>query len=217
MKLKINIPESLGDITLGQYKTYEKILETNKDIDNAERFLNLKMLEIFCGISYKEATLLKLIDYDYLVKHLYKVLSETPSLVLRFTMGDSEFGFINDLEEMTFGEYIDLDSNIHDIKNIHKAMAVLYRPIKYKQGDKYVIDEYKGDLFHEAMLNMPMSAVVSSNVFFYNLGIDLSNVMMNSLDKEKLTPQQLQDLERSGGGISLFTPFVTEILQNSKM
>lgn len=217
MKLKINVPESLADITLGQYKKYESILEANKDIENAERFLNLKMLEIFCNISYKEATSLKLIDYDYLVKHLHSVLSETPDLVIRFTMGDSEFGFVNDLEEMTFGEYIDLDTNIHDIKNIHKAMAVLYRPIKYKQGDKYVIDEYKGDLFHEAMFNMPMSAVVSSNVFFYNLGIDLSNVMMNSLDKENLTPQQLQDLEKSGGGINLYTHFATEILQNSKM
>ena len=166
MAIKIKIPTSLADITLGQYKRYEKILDTNKNDEISERFVNLKMLEIFCNITYQEATALKLIDYDYLIKQIHNTLKEQPPLVLRFKMGDTEFGFIPDLEEMTFGEYIDLDTNIHDITNIEKAMAVLYRPIKYKKGKKYVIDQYKGDLFHDAMLNMPMSAVVSSIVFF---------------------------------------------------
>jgi hypothetical protein len=217
MAIKIKIPTSLADITLGQYKRYEKILDTNKNDEISERFVNLKMLEIFCNITYQEATALKLIDYDYLIKQIHNTLKEQPPLVLRFKMGDTEFGFIPDLEEMTFGEYIDLDTNIHDITNIEKAMAVLYRPIKYKKGKKYVIDQYKGDLFHDAMLNMPMSAVVSSIVFFYNLGIELSSVMMKSLDKEDLTPQQLQDLEINGVGTNLYMPFVTEILQKSKM
>ena len=217
MGIKIKIPTSLADITLGQYKQYEKIIETNKDDDISERFVNLKMLEIFCGITYQQATALKLIDYDYIVNQLHDVLKQQPQLVMRFTMGDSEFGFIPDLEEMTFGEYIDLDTYINDAKNIEKAMAVLYRPITYKQGEKYIIDKYKGDLFHDAMLNMPMDAVVSSIVFFYNLGIELSNVMMTSLEQGDLTPQQLKDLEKSGGGISLYTPFATEILQNSRI
>jgi hypothetical protein len=217
MGIKIKIPTSLADITLGQYKQYEKIIETNKDDDISERFVNLKMLEIFCNITYQQATALKLIDYDYIVNQLHDVLKQQPQLVMRFTMGDSEFGFIPDLEEMTFGEYIDLDTYINDAKNIEKAMAVLYRPITYKQGEKYVIDKYKGDLFHDAMLNMLIDAVVSSIVFFYNLGIELSNVMMTSLEQGDLTPQQLKDLEKSGGGISLYTPFATEILQNSRI
>tara|TARA_R100001163_G_scaffold11614_4_gene10607 strand:- start:2481 stop:3134 length:654 start_codon:yes stop_codon:yes gene_type:complete len=217
MKLKLSVPDSLADITLRQYKAYEKVLETNKDIENADRFINLKMLEIFCNISYKEATSIRVSDYNELVIHLHNVLKQQPKLVLRFKMGDSEFGFIPDLEEITFGEYIDLDTNIHDISNIHKAMAVLYRPIKQKQGKKYIIHEYKGDLFHEAMLDMPMDAVVSSNVFFYNLGIDLSNVMMNSFNKNNLSEQALLDLERSGVGSNLFMPFVTETSQDLRL
>jgi hypothetical protein len=67
------------------------------------------------------------------------------------------------------------------------------------------------------MLDMPMDAVVSSNVFFYNLGIDLSNVMMNSLNKDNLSEQALLDLERSGVGINLFMPFVKETSQNLKL
>jgi hypothetical protein len=35
-----------------------------------------------------------------------------------------EFGMIPELDKMTFGEYIDLESYITDWDNMHKAMAV---------------------------------------------------------------------------------------------
>ncbi len=217
MRIKVKIPTSLADITLKQYKEFNKIIETNKDDDNSDHFVSIKMLEIFCGLEYKVATSLPVKDYESIISQLNKVLALQPNLVLTFKMGDSEFGFINNLEDITFGEYIDLDTNLHDITNIHKAMAVLYRPIIQKRKDQYLIDEYKGDFLHEAMLNMPMDAVVSSNVFFYNLGIDLSNVMMNCLEEEELTEQQRQILAQNGVGTSLFMPYAKATLQNLKM
>lgn len=203
MEIKISVPTTLSDITLEQYKRYEKIIVANEKAENSERFVNLKMLEIFCEISYEQAAAMKLVDYQRIVEQIYHVLQETPKLVTRFRMGDSDFGFVPNLEEITFGEYIDLDNYIHDMSQVEKAMAVLYRPIKQKFKDKYIIDEYKGDLFHDAMLNMPMDAVVSSILFFYNLGIDLSNVMMNSLEGRKAAQQaELQGLAKSGVGIN---------------
>ena len=44
MRVSINIPDSLAEITLDQYIQFNKIVETNKDDPNAERFLQLKML-----------------------------------------------------------------------------------------------------------------------------------------------------------------------------
>lgn len=217
MELEINVPTSLADITLRQYKEYEKVLDTNEGDTNAEHFLNLKMLEIFCGVPLEVVQKMKAVHYEEIVMQLYKVLSQKPELVREFAMGDTFFGFIPNLEDMTFGEYIDLDTYIGDRHNTEKAMAVLYRPITMQKGDKYVIDEYKGDLFHEAMLDMPMDAVVSSILFFYNLGIDLSSVMMNYLqDKEK---QQLQEqvLDKSGVGINQFTHSLKEILDDLKI
>ena len=203
MEIKISVPTTLSDITLEQYKRYEKIIVANEKAENSERFVNLKMLEIFCEISYEQAAAMKLVDYQRIVEQIYHVLQETPKLVTRFRMGDSDFGFVPNLEEITFGEYIDLDNYIHDMSQVEKAMAVLYRPIKQKFKDKYIIDEYKGDLFHDAMLNMPMDAVVSSILFFYNLGIDLSNVMMNSLEGKQAAQQaELQGLAKSGVGIN---------------
>lgn len=217
MRIRVKIPTSLADITLKQYKEFDKIIETNKGDENSDHFISIKMLEIFCGLEYKVATALPIKEYEAIITQLNSVLGQKPELVLTFKMGDSEFGFINNLEDITFGEYIDLDNNLHDIKNIHKAMAVLYRPIIQKRKDKYLIDEYKGDFLHEAMLNMPMDAVISSNVFFYNLGIDLSNVMMNCLEGEELTEHQRQILAQNGVGTNLFTPYATETLQNLKM
>lgn len=217
MKLEITVPSSLDDITLRQYKEYEKVLDTNKEDVNAEHFLNLKMLEIFCGVPLEVVNKMKAVHYEEIVTQLYDVLTERPELVRTFKMGDSTFGFIPNLEEMSFGEYIDLDTHIGDMKNIEKAMAVLYRPIVTKIKDKYIIDEYKGDLFHEAMLNMPMSAVISSIIFFYNLGIDLSSVMMNSLQPHQQKELQQKGLLPSGGGINHYTHSLKEILEDLKI
>lgn len=217
MKLEITVPSSLDDITLRQYKEYERVLDTNKEDVNAEHFLNLKMLEIFCGVPLEVVNKMKAVHYEEIVNQLYDVLTDKPELVRTFKMGDSTFGFIPNLEDMSFGEYVDLDTYIGDMKNIEKAMAVLYRPIVTKIKNKYIIDEYKGDLFHEAMLNMPMSAVISSIVFFYNLGIDLSSVMMSSLQPQQQEYLRQKGLATSGVGINQSMHSLKEMLEDLKI
>ena len=208
------MPEHLGDITLREYKRYDRIINTNKEDANSERFVQTKMVEIFCGLTYEQAAAMKLIDFNRVVTELYDILIQQPKLVQTFKMGDREFGFIPNLEEMTFGEYIDLDTYITKMQEMEKAMSVLYRPITQKIKDKYIIQEYQGDLLHDEMLNMPMDAVVSSIVFFYDLGIELSNVMMNYTNNPQLKAyqQQLMDSQKSGGGFNPYTHWHTEIL-----
>mgnify|MGYP003132242765 FL=1 len=214
MKVKLSMPEHLGDITLREYKRYDRIINTNKEDANSERFVQTKMVEIFCGLTYEQAAAMKLIDFNRVVTELYDILIQQPKLVQTFKMGDREFGFIPNLEEMTFGEYIDLDTYITKMQEMEKAMSVLYRPITQKIKDKYIIQEYQGDLLHDEMLNMPMDAVVSSIVFFYDLGIELSNVMMNYTNNPQLKAyqQQLMDSQKSGGGFNPYTHWHTEIL-----
>ena len=214
MKIKISVPNDLSDITLEQYKRYEKIVNTNKGDEHSERFIHLKMLEIFCGMDYEHAAAMTLVDYERLVVKLYDILQREPKLVRTFQMGDTEFGFIPDLEEMTFGEFVDLDTYIHDFQSVEKAMAVLYRPIKNKRKNKYTIKKYQGDLYHEAMLQMPMDAVVSSIVFFYHLGIDLSSAMMSYLPETEAAQAALQALRENGDGINRYTHSLKEILDD---
>ena len=86
---------------------------------------------------------------------------------------------------------------------MYKVMAVLYRPIKQKVGDKYLIEEYRGDRYYDAMIHTPMDAVVSSMVFFYNLGKELSIAMTKFLEEETMEDlTRSQILATNGGGIN---------------
>ena len=203
MEIKVNIPDHLKEITVQQYAAYlnivdqfEKMKEKNQ---NSDVFYLLKTLEIFTGINYEDGLKLKLSDVKRIILKIENLLSQKPELVTNFKIGDTTFGFIPKLDEMTFGEYVDIDTNISNWDNMHKTMAVLYRPIKKKIKDKYIIEEYKGDLYHEAMKIMPLDAAFSALIFII-LGMDLSIGMTKFLEKDKSQPtlQQSQILKKMG-------------------
>ena len=132
-------------------------------------------------------------------------------------MNGIDYGFIPDLENMTFGEYVDLDTFIGDYENMHKAMGVLYRPITQRYKDKYLIEEYSGD-DSDKMKDMPMDAVLSSILFFYHLGMELSKTMLNYLQEEETqTIVQQLNLEKNGDGINQFSDSLKVILQDLKI
>ena len=216
MKHKILVPTDLSEIKLWQYQKYLKLLNEGK-VD--EQLLALKTLEIFCGVEVRKGYEMKASDVFKIYQTLAIMFEQRPDLVLHFKIGETEFGFHPNLDEMTMGEYVDLDTYIGDWDNIHKAMAVLYRPILFKKGSKYNIENYEAENA-EFMQNMPMSAVLSSIVFFYHLGIDLSKIMLNYLEsnknKDKIS-QQLDNLEKSGVGFSRFLHSLEEILQTSRI
>ena len=208
MQAEILVPDTLSEITLEQYQKFLKIQENNED----ETFLAVKMIEIFCGIRGDHIMKMKASSIRDITGILTDMFNQKPPLVREFTMKGKEYGFIPKLEDMSFGEYVDLDTYMGDIENIHKAMAVLYRPITQKYNDKYLIEEYEGEN-EQIMLDMPMDAVLSSIIFFYNLGMDLSKAMLNSLQQEenKDLVQQLT-LEKNGDGINHFSDSLKEIL-----
>jgi len=207
------VPDTLSEITLEQYQKFLKIQKDNED----ETFLAVKMIEIFCGIRGDHIMKMKASSIKDITRILTDMFNQKPPLVREFTMKGKEYGFIPKLEDMSFGEYVDLDTYVGDFENIHKAMAVLYRPITQKYNDKYLIEEYEGE-DTEKMKDMPMDAVLSSIIFFYNLGMDLSKAMLNYLQHEenKDLVQQL-NLEKNGDGINQFSDSLKEILDGLKI
>jgi len=100
---------------------------------------------------------------------------------------DTEYGFIPDLENITLGEYVDLEKYMADPLTFHKAMAVLYRPIKMKVQDTYLIEDYigtedRGEIMKEAGLSDSLGAML----FFWTLGRELVNDILASLKEEGL-------------------------------
>ena len=213
MKLSIDIQTTLKDITLKQYKHFLKIDKNNKD----SFFLHAKMIEIFCKVSLEKVMRLRLKDTDEVVKILTKLFDSKPDLVTSFKIKDKEYGFHPQLDDLSLGEYIDLDTYIGDWDSIEKAMNVLYRPITAKVKHKYSIEEYKVGT-DQTLLDMPMDAVMSSIFFLWNLGLDLSTVMTNSLDKNQT--KVLTDYLCStgnGDGINQFMDSLSGILQDLKV
>ena len=92
-----------------------------------------------------------------------------------------EYGFHPDLDSVSLGEYADIEQFIKNgiDKQLPELMAVLYRPIKLKKNDIYIIEPYDGDirLRAEEMKLMSAEQVQSALVFFYTLGKVLSEIL----------------------------------------
>ena len=211
--IKLTIPTSLKDITLRDYKKFLDAEKENKD----DRFLNAKLIHIFCKISLEKVMLLELKDAEDIVKTISDMFNEKPALVKKFKIGKTEYGFHPELDSLTLGEYIDLDTFIGDWDNMEKAMNVLYRPILVTVKERYSIDEYNVDNFANA-LDMPMDAVMSSIFFLWNLGLELSKVMTNYLDSQEteLLTQHLSS-QKNGVGTEQFLHSLRATLDDFKI
>jgi hypothetical protein len=150
---------------------------------------------------------------------LNKAFEEKPKLIQRFNLLNVDMGFIPKLDEITLGEYVDIETNISDWQKMHKAMAVLYRPVNFKSKDKYGISPYKvNEEIQEAMKDMPLDVVISSMVFFYDLGKELLGAIPKYLEQQlKKEGMQMLDkhLEKNGVGINQFMHSLKEMSETS--
>ena len=201
MKLEISIPTKLSEIKLSQYQKFLKIADG--DIDN--ELLHQKMVQIFCGIDLKDVAEIRYKDVLEITASLGLMFeNKNHKFINRFKMGGVEFGFIPNLEDISFGEYTDLDTYLNDWTQMHKAMAVLYRPIK-KNGlnGTYEIEKYNGSItYSDVMKHAPLDVVLGANVFFYNLSNELLNSTMTYLEENQEVQNILksQTLEGNGDG-----------------
>jgi hypothetical protein len=188
MEFTLRLPKDINDIKLHTYQKWHKIYEANKDATD-NNFLEIKMLEIFCGLTSKEAALVPYQEAQKAVNHIVDVLQEETPLTDRWSITGSDgvtvdFGFIPNLSKISLGEYIDLDTYITDIDELNRAMAVLYRQVHESWKDKkaYRIAEYEGsDLLADVMKEMPLGIALGAMVFFYRLEMKLLEHSMLSL------------------------------------
>ncbi len=208
MKFKLNIPTSLNEITLAQYQEFEKL-----NFDN-QADVHQRMIEIFCQVPAYIARGMKATDVTEVCNSINNMFDTKHQLINTFSLNGQKYGFIPSLEDMTFGEYVDLDTFIGDNENLHRAMNVLYRPIQLKQGKRYTIQEYDPTTYDIAK-EFPLSAVFGAVVFFYNLGTELSKVILsysNKTNEENLAQYLIS--QPSGVGTTASMESLKEILQS---
>ena len=161
----------------------------------------LKLIEFETGTKTEEATetiaalsdipkkLIKelaLSDVGAIMNQVGKYQEEKDtSLKQLISVNGIEYGFHPNLDDITLGEYADIETYIKGgvEKNLPELMAILYRPVKQKKNEVYIIEAYDGDIRMRAEEFKMMSAeqVQSALVFFYTFGKVLCEILPSYL------------------------------------
>jgi len=191
-EVKVILPESARELTIEQYQKFLKV-------QGDETFTMLKALEIFANIPLKVAYAMKADDIMDIGNSIFTMIGAKHPLTRRVTFRGREYGFVPNLEEMSFGEYIDLDTYLADMDMLHKTIGVLYRPITKEKGDLYEVEPYNGT---DGYSDFPLDVALGATLFFYRLSNKLLKSTPTSSQGEKLqTFQPPQTFQGSGDGM----------------
>ena len=207
MKVKITLPTDLRDVPLKDYQEFDRISKQYKDKD-ADEYITLNMVSIFGNVGISTLKKMELSNYDIAVNHINQLFEQQPTFRHTITIAGQKFGFIPNMEEMSIGEYIDIENYLKDTQDWHKFMAVCYRPITVNVQDTYEVEEYDGsDKYADLMKHASFGDTYAVVLFFWSLAKDLLDVTLNSLELESKTmiEESVQDSDESGDGIKAST------------
>jgi hypothetical protein len=184
MKIKVNIPASAAGVTLAKYIDYQNA------VDNTER------VHVITGKSSENIRLMQsnVID-EIIMRYEAAIKLGTNSFKRKVRINAIELGFIPNLTEMSFGEYVDLDSACSDLYKdgkinghaAHKMMCILYRPITAKFGEYYDIEKYNTAnirKYEDNVKQLTLDDVLNCLLFFSTLEVELYNSSLDYLAKE---------------------------------
>ena len=212
MRLKINkdgkesvytMINSWNDVTLDKWVK----LINKKNETKSEEAINT--ISVLSDIPKKLVKELGINDIANILQRIAKMQEETSSKLKKIIkVNDIEYGFHPNLEEITLGEYADIETYIKNgiENNLPKLMAVLYRPIIEKDEDSYSIEAYGvNDMRMRAKKFTKMKAEDVNNalVFFWTLGKELSMILLPYLteqSQEVLNKMQMTNSQTSGVG-----------------
>ena len=199
-----NFIDSWSDVTLEKWLKVIDV-ETGSKTKEAE-----ETISALSDIPKKLVKELSLKDVAVIMSKVSELQSEQDTVLKKvFEIDGIEYAMHPDLSAITLGEYADIESFIKEgiEKNLPELMAVLFRPIKSKSGEAYVIDAYDGEITirAEAMKKMSAEQVQSALVFFYHLGTELLQTLPSYLmekSQEIMKQLQTETLQNDGDGLA---------------
>ena len=185
-----NLIKSWSDVTV---EKWVKLVNLHKGSRSKEA---LETISALSDIPKKLINELGIQDVALILTKLSELQKLSKSKLRRIIkVEDQEFGFHPNLEDITLGEWADIEHYIKlgVEKFMPQIMAVLYRPIVEQRNDKYSIEAYSGNIDVRAELFKKMKAedVQGAMVFFYHLGSELLKILplyltqaMTQMEKE---------------------------------
>ena len=191
-EVKLTIPNEWSDITIGIYQEYVKIQESKA----SEKNKVIRSLALLCNTSpfvVKKMAYTDLLDIMNIIKVMIAAEPKKEDFKKMFTFSEIEFGFVPNLNKLTTGEYIDLESYCKNpIENLHIIMSILYRKVIKKVNDRYAIEPYNPDEFKEELFkDCPMDIALSSLGFFLTLGERLATISRRYLVQQETKQQRV--------------------------
>ena len=224
-EITVKYPDSWKDITYKQYMQYYKMLKPYEGTDTYEK-KNLELAALhFCDIPVELLYNLPKETFDKAVASIANLVqSNKQPLVKTFEVLNVKYGFVPALDEMSYGEYLDLTEYFKDPTEYAPIiMSIVYRPITKEISNMYEIEPYSGtsdpkiELFKHVLT---MDVVFGAISFFLDLQKDLMNatltysmqILKTMKDPKALTV--LQDLQKSGVDTIQLLSLLKMMLQN---
>ena len=197
-----NLINSWSDVTLEKWL---KLIDTETGSQTKEAEETIAALSDMPKKLVKE---LALRDVAIIMDKIAELQSKQDTVLKKvFEIDGVEYGMHPDLSEITLGEYADIETFIKQglEKNMPQLMAVLFRPIKEKNGSAYSIAAYDGEITirAEEMKKMSAEQVQSALVFFWHFAKELSEILPSYLmerTQEIVKELQTEILRSAGDG-----------------
>ena len=209
--VSIEIPENLSDVKLSVYKKF--ILMANEE--NGDEIA----LYQFCGLTPAQQEGMKKKDLDLIRNQIGEVLAEKPNLIKTFQFKGREYGFHHKIEDISMGEYIDLDTYLQEpYKNAERILGVLYRPITNKMFGRHSIENYDPEVHNgNGFEDLSADIFLGCLLFFYRIATNLQITFLQSLEKqEKKDMMPNPTSVESGDGMEQYIRLLKEISYNLK-
>lgn len=182
---EISIPTDWEDVTIKKYMKYVSAVENLTD----EEQISKKTISVMCDLSDDLINHIKLKDLKVIQKNLQKLISKpiNKQIINKINIDDKMFGFHPKLDDLTMGEYVDLETFAKE-NDLASMMSVLYRPITKTQGNRYDIEPYHTDHIQNKkhFENLSINIANAIVVFFWNLGDQqLKHIRQYLVEEEK--------------------------------
>tara|TARA_R100001015_G_C4596836_1_gene152013 strand:+ start:273 stop:914 length:642 start_codon:yes stop_codon:yes gene_type:complete len=199
---EFKIIESWQDVNL---KSWLRLLDLQKGSKSKEA---LETVATLSDIPKNLINELGIQDVALIMSKLTALQEKQSSLLKRIiVINGKEYGFHPNLEEITLGEYADIETFMKNglEKHLPELMAILYRPVVEKKNDVYTIEAYDGNIKirAEEMKKMSAEQVQAAMVFFWTFVNELLRILLLYLMEQIPTKQQtqlIQALQKSGVG-----------------
>jgi len=178
-----------NEMTVKMYQTFSK---------DKEKYADFKeILALYTGIPVSELKNLPYRTISLLNGYLGSELinQKEVNISLWFTYNGIEYGLENDWTKLSWGAWIDLEvygsGDVTD--NIHKILAVMYRPITKRDGNNYTIEPYDSETVEtraNTFLDLPIGIWLGCASFFFQVANSSIKGLRDSLE-QKVKMQKL--------------------------